>query len=160
MRRSLFVFSILFSVAPWACWRGDTNPAGNDGNGGPSIPPNGSAWVVFGSDTVTAEVSDTDAERERGLMFRERIEEGEGMLFVWVDEDIRSFWMRNTYIPLDVAFLDRSSVVLNIRQMEPETEDLHYSEGPAMFALEVPRGWLALKGIGPGNRAEIVFGPR
>jgi hypothetical protein len=82
------------------------------------------------------------------------------MLFVWVDEDIRSFWMRNTYIPLDVAFLDRSSVVLNIRQMEPETEDLHYSEGPAMFALEVPRGWLALKGIGPGNRAEIVFGPR
>lgn len=124
------------------------------------LPPRGEAWVIFGSDTVRAEVAETEEAREEGLMYRRNVPDGTGMLFVFEDEAVRSFWMRNTYVPLSVAFLDSSMRILNIEQMEPETEEYHDSEGPAMFALEVPRGWFEEHGIAAGEEAEIVFGPR
>lgn len=80
------------------------------------------------------------------------------MLFVFETSEVRSFWMENTYVALDIAFLDASLSVVDIQQMAPLTTDPHESAGPAMFALEVRQGWFADRGIAIGDRAEVVFG--
>lgn len=123
-------------------------------------PGRGMAWVILGTDTVTAEVAASAEERRQGLMYREELPDGTGMLFVFPDEAVRSFWMQNTYIPLDIAFLDSRSRIVDIKQMEPESTELHDSSAPAMFALEVREGWLEEKGIQVGLQTEIVFGAR
>ena len=135
---------------------GDSTPGISDG----ARPPQGSSWVIFGSDTVQAEVADTPAARQQGLMFRESLDPGDGMLFVFEEELRHSFFMRNTLIPLDIAWLDRAQVIVDIQQMEPETEELHTPAQSALFALEVPRGWFAEEGIQVGQLAQIVFGRR
>ena len=155
IRSLLFTHLLSFSVLACAS---DDGPSGTDGAG--AFPPQGYAWVAFGADTVTAEVADTEDARQQGLMYREQLAEGEGMLFVWTDEAIRSFWMKDTLIPLDVAFLDRAFTVINISQMDPQSEYFHFSDRPAMFALEVPRAWFSSRGIGEGSRASLISGPR
>lgn len=127
---------------------------------GRKLPPRGFAWVIFGSDTITAEIADTPETRERGLMFRNELPEDEGMLFIFETEGIRSFWMQNTFIPLDIAFLDRTLTIVDIQQMMPQTAVLHTSSSPAMYALEVPQGQLAERGITVGARPRVVFGAR
>ena len=121
---------------------------------------NREAWVIFGKDTVVAEVARTTAERERGLMNRTEVPDGTGMIFIFTDAQIRTLWMSNTYVALDVAFLNANLTVVDIQQMEPETTTFHDSAFPAMFVLEVPRGWLAAHQVRVGQRAALVFGPR
>ena len=116
--------------------------------------------MVIGTDTVIAEVADTPEARERGLMFRTELEDGRGMVFVFEEEGARGFWMRDTYIPLDIAYLDRTQRIVDIQQMEPHVEEPYESEHPAMFALEVPQGWLEARGIEVGDQARIIFGRR
>ncbi len=113
--------------------------------------------VIFGSDTVRAEVARTAEERGDGLMFRDSVPDGTGMLFVFDREAERSFWMRNTYVALDVAFIDRNFRIVDIQQMEPLSTDIHDGARPAMFALEVRKGWFAEKGIVVGDRCELIF---
>jgi hypothetical protein len=116
------------------------------------------AWVIFGADTVVAEVARTADERAEGLKFREELAPGAGMLFVFPDIGTRSFWMQDTYIPLDIAYMDASFRIVDIQQMEPLTTDAHPSTAPAMYALEVPLGWFAEHGIEVGDVPEVVFG--
>ena len=123
------------------------------------LPPPGEAWVIIGRDTVSVELARTPAEREQGLMNREDLPEGRGMLFVFPDAQHRSFWMRNTFIPLDIAYIDENLRIIDIQSMEPETEDGHPSTHPAMFALEVPGGWFARMGIEVGAQSQVIFGP-
>lgn len=123
------------------------------------LPPPGRAWVIFDNDTVQAEIARTPEERARGLMYREDLPEGEGMLFIFPDSQIRSFWMSNTFVPLDIAYIDEELRIVDIQAMEPETTDSHPSARPAMFALEVPMGWFERTGIGVGAQATVVFGP-
>ena len=118
------------------------------------------AWVIFGADTVLAEVADTPEARERGLMHRTELGENAGMLFVYTSSAPRSFWMRNTLIPLDIAFLDEAQVVVDIQAMEPLSEAFTDSARPAMFALETNQGWFEARGIGVGAQARIVYGRR
>ena len=118
------------------------------------------AWVIFGADTVVAEVARTPDERAEGLMYRQGLPDGVGMLFVFETSEVRSFGMQNTYVALDIAYMDPSFVILDIQQMTPLTTDPHESAAPAMFALEVRQGWFADHGIGVGDRAEVVFGLR
>ena len=113
--------------------------------------------VVFGSDTVRAEVADTPETRGQGLMYRDAVPDGTGMLFVWDTERERSIWMQNTYVALDVAFIDRNFRIVDIQQMEPQTTDIHDGASPAMFALEVRQGWFAEKGIAVGDRCQLIF---
>jgi uncharacterized membrane protein (UPF0127 family) len=80
------------------------------------------------------------------------------MIFVFDDEEVRSFWMQDTFIALDIAYLDANARIIDIQQMEPQTTRLHTSSGPSMFALEVPQGWFAEMEIEVGVEAEIVFG--
>jgi hypothetical protein len=80
------------------------------------------------------------------------------MLFVFPDEVIRSFWMEDTHIPLDIAYVDASFHIIDIQQMEALSTDPHPSAGPAMYALEVPLGWFAEHGVEVGDTIEVVFG--
>lgn len=116
--------------------------------------------MIFGADTVRAEVAATPREREQGLMGRTELPAGTGMLFVFDDQATRRFWMRNTLIPLDIGFLDQRQVMVDIQQMDPMDEDLTESRAPAMFALEVPQGWFESQGIEVGTQARVVFGRR
>lgn len=122
------------------------------------MPPPGHAWVIFGADTVVAEVAATPEERAEGLMYRDEVPDGTGMLFVFEDSQPRAFWMANTYVPLDVAYMDPSFRIVDIIAMEPLVTDSYPSDAPAMFALEVRQGWFEEQGIGIGARADIVFG--
>ena len=116
-----------------------------------------SVLVVFGRDTVHAEVADTPETRGQGLMYRDAVPNGTGMLFVWDTEGERSIWMQNTYVALDVAFIDRNFRIVDIQQMEPQTTDIHDGASPAMFVLEVRQGWFAEKGIVVGDRCQLIF---
>lgn len=128
------------------------------GDGRPRPGP-GYAWVIFGADTVVAEVAATAAERERGLMYREAVPDGTGMLFVFEDNRERAFWMANTYVPLDVAYMDPGYRIVDIVPMEPMVTETYPSSAPAMFALEVRQGWFEEQGIREGAQAQVVFGP-
>lgn len=123
------------------------------------LPPPGHAWVIFDADTVEAEVARTVEERAQGLMYRESLAKGTGMLFVFPDSQIRSFWMKNTFISLDIAYLDATFRIVDIKAMEPESTTSLPSALPAMFALEVPLGWFEEMGISVGAQARLVFGP-
>lgn len=91
-------------------------------------------------------------------MYRDELPDGTGMLFIFEQSEVRSFWMSNTYLALDIAYMDLSYNIVDIQQMEPLTTTPHESNRPAMFALEVRQGWFAEHGIGVGSTAEVVFG--
>jgi uncharacterized membrane protein (UPF0127 family) len=103
---------------------------------------------------VRAEVAATEIDQETGLMFRTRMDENDGMIFVFPEASRKAFWMRNTYLPLTVAFLDDQGVLLNLEDMQPQTEDPHWSSGPAKYALEMNQGWFTKRGIAPGIKVE------
>ena len=92
----------------------------------------------------------TDATGQIGLMHRFSLAPDHGMLFVHDAPRMLSFWMRNTYIPLSIAFIDANGRIINIEDMAPQVERLTWSTGPALYALEMKKGWFAQKGIGPG----------
>jgi uncharacterized membrane protein (UPF0127 family) len=101
---------------------------------------------------IQAEVANTSPSRERGLMYREKLAPNHGMLFVFPEVSLHCMWMRNTLVPLSVAFLDETGVVLNIADMQPRTEVSHCARLPARYALEMNLGWFAAKGVKPGAK--------
>jgi uncharacterized membrane protein (UPF0127 family) len=103
---------------------------------------------------LTVEVAATPQTRETGLMNRFSLPQDHGMLFVFEGSEPRAFWMKNTYIPLSIAFVDSTGRILNIEDMRPRDESTHWSRGPAMFAIEVRQGWFAEKGVQPGDAVE------
>ncbi len=109
----------------------------------------------IGSTSVTAEVADDPAEQEKGLMFRETLADGEGMLFVMERPGPAAFWMKNTKLPLSIAYIDPEGVIAEIHDLEPFNERAVPSVFPRVaFALEVPQGWFARKNIWPGERIQ------
>ncbi|TVP83871.1 MAG: DUF192 domain-containing protein [Thioalkalivibrio sp.] len=104
--------------------------------------------------TLTVEIADTPEAMARGLMFREYLPEDHGMLFVWPGDQAVGMWMKNTLIPLSVAFIDREYRIRNIARMEPRSLRVHASEGPVRYALEVNRGWFERHGVAPGMRID------
>lgn len=108
-----------------------------------------------GGHEVRVEVADDEAERKRGLMHRDSLPEDRGMLFVYPEERTLSFWMRNTNIALDIAFLDRRGTIVDVQSMDAQTDRLYESRQPAMYALEVNRGWFADHGVEVGDRVEF-----
>lgn len=100
--------------------------------------------------TVTVEVAHTQLLRAEGLMYRKTLAADTGMLFVFPHADYYSMWMKNTYIPLSVAFIDERGIILNIADMHPESLKAHDSAGAAKYALEVSRGWFSARKISAG----------
>lgn len=111
--------------------------------------------IQIAGERLSVEVVDTPEERRQGLMNRESLPEDQGMLFVFESEDFRSFWMKDTKIPLSIAFISDDGVVMEIAEMEPYSLDSVKSTYQAKYALEVNRGTFERLGITPG--AEIVF---
>ena len=101
---------------------------------------------------IDAEVAADQQNRMQGLMNRRSMATNQGMLFVFTHPDRHCMWMRNTLLPLSVAFLDEQGRILNIENMKPQTENNHCASSPARFALEMNQGWFASKGIKVGQR--------
>jgi uncharacterized membrane protein (UPF0127 family) len=108
--------------------------------------------LTAGFHRIEAEVAANQKNRMQGLMHRRSMQPNEGMIFVFTQDERHCMWMRNTFLPLSVAFLDAEGRILNIEDMEPQTEDNHCAAAPARFALEMNKGWFAAKGIKPGQR--------
>ena len=107
------------------------------------------------SHRVQVELADTDAKRERGLMFRRELPEGRGMLFLFDEEGDHPFWMKDTLIPLDLIFVDSSGRVTGIiARARPLTLEPR-SGGPSRMVLEVPGGWAAAHGVRAGDRMTV-----
>jgi uncharacterized membrane protein (UPF0127 family) len=108
---------------------------------------------------ILAEVADTPDARERGLMFRIALPADHGMLFVYPNDARHCMWMRNTYLPLSVAFLDERGRVINIDDMTPQTDVSHCAVRPARYVLEMPVGWFRQHGVGVGTGLDFQVAP-
>ncbi len=107
--------------------------------------------------SIRAMVAQAPHEREKGLMYRTEMAQHEGMLFVFEQPSRQCFWMRNTVLPLDAAFVANDGTVINIEAMQAQTEDAHCSAQPVRYVLEMNQGWFKRRNIGPGYR--ITGGP-
>jgi len=105
-----------------------------------------------GMHLVRAEVAADFATRMQGLMHRESLAPNAGMLFVFDEAATQCMWMKNTLIPLSVAFIDASGTIVNIADMQPQSEQSHCASAPALFALEMTRGWFAQRGVKAGMK--------
>ena len=120
----------------------------------PSRPPLPGDPVSFeiGERTLVAEVVFDHTYRQRGLMHRESLGEDRGMLFIFPDRGYRGFWMRNTLIPLSIAYLDDDGTILQIEDMKPKDERRIESKHRVRYALEVNKGWFDRAGAAVGDR--------
>ncbi len=105
-----------------------------------------------GGQALRAEVARTAPQREFGLMERRGLPDGRGMLFVFRHSQPVCMWMKNTYIPLSVAFVAADGTIRGMADMRPLSLDAHCSAGPVAYALEVPRGWFAAHAVRAGAR--------
>jgi uncharacterized membrane protein (UPF0127 family) len=110
--------------------------------------------LKIGSHRLVAEVAATTETRTTGLMYRFSLQPDHGMLFVFDAPQPLAFWMRNTYVPLSIAYIDTNGRILNIDDMAPRTDDAHPSKGVALYALEMKKGWFADRNIRAGDRVE------
>ncbi|MBI2307880.1 MAG: DUF192 domain-containing protein [Rhodocyclales bacterium] len=106
--------------------------------------------LTAGFHRIEAEVAANQADRSQGLMHRRALAPNQGMVFVFPATATHCFWMRNTPLPLSIAFLDEAGTIINIDEMAPQTENNHCPQRPARFALEMNAGWFAAKGLKPG----------
>ena len=104
-----------------------------------------------GMHLIHAEVAADYGSRMTGLMHRASMPSNNGMLFIFDDNERQCMWMKNTLIPLSVAFIDESGKVINIEDMAPQTEDSHCATRPSRYALEMNKGWFAARGIKAGS---------
>lgn len=107
-----------------------------------------------GMHMIRAEVAATDPERQQGLMFREKMANNQGMIFIFDESNSQCMWMKNTPLPLSVAFIDEQGKIVNIEDMQPHTLDSHCSKKPVKYALEMNLGWFKAKNIKPGMTIE------
>ncbi|MDR2445743.1 MAG: DUF192 domain-containing protein [Treponema sp.] len=104
---------------------------------------------------ISVEIAATEEERGKGLMFRKELEDGEGMIFLFEKDQIMSFWMKNTLVPLSIAFILSDGRIAEIRDMEPQSLAAVNSERSCRYALEAPQGWFDRAGVGAGDRVSV-----
>ncbi|HMO57289.1 MAG TPA: DUF192 domain-containing protein [Roseiflexaceae bacterium] len=123
---------------------------------GPTVTPNAIGSATINSYRLSLLIVADPATRGQGLMYFGSLADDSGMLFVFPGDSTLSFWMRNTAIPLSIAFLDANGRILNIADMQPfDDQTFHTSAGPARYALEVNQGWFAERGITAGDQVVI-----
>jgi uncharacterized membrane protein (UPF0127 family) len=113
-----------------------------------------------GMHLIKAEVAANNEHRMRGLMFREKMPVNDGMLFVFEQAAGHCMWMKNTLIPLSVAFIAQDATIINIEDMQPQKLDSHCAKAPAAFALEMNVGWFKQRGIKPGMKIGGILDPK
>jgi hypothetical protein len=115
-------------------------------------PPLPTVKLTAGIHVITAEAATTTQSRTIGLMHRERLGPNSGMLFVFEDKAQQCFWMRNTIVPLTIAFIEDDGTILQLTDMAPKSEASHCSQRPVRYALEMEQGWFGKRGMAPGAR--------
>ncbi len=120
-------------------------------SGLPTIP------LEVGGHRLKVEVASTAAEHSRGLMYRRELEADHGMLFIYDRPDRLSFWMKNTFVPLTVAFLDEDGTIVQMDDMHPQTTQSHRSKTAVRYALEVNQGWFRERGIDVGTKTQFEW---
>jgi uncharacterized membrane protein (UPF0127 family) len=146
---ALLVVAAPSALAPMAATAQITGPQ----------PPLPTVRLTAGMHVITAELAADHRARMVGLMFREQLAPNHGMLFVFDVKTRQCMWMRNTLIPLSVAFLDDDGTIVNIEDMAPKTEVDHCSQRPVRYALEMDRGWFAQRGLKAGARLSGLPAP-
>jgi len=104
---------------------------------------------------LKAEIASNEEDRAKGLMHRKSLKDGRGMLFVYEKDQVMSFWMKNTFIPLSIAFITNDGRIIDIKDMYPHNETSVTSSRSARYALEVPQGWFSRVGIQTGDIVKI-----
>ena len=137
--RGLWLFAVALSC----------QAQGTTQNAAQSLP---TLTLNAGIHVITAELAQTEQQREIGLMFRESMAANHGMLFVFEQAGQQCFWMKNTLLPLDVAFIADNGTVVNTDRMKPRTLEPHCSTRPVRFVLEMNDGWFAKRGITAGSK--------
>lgn len=122
-----------------------------------AAPPQGNTGLpqvrlMVGGKALTAEVASTPQQQRIGLMYRRSLPADHGMVFVWERPQAVCMWMKNTWIALSVAFIDADGRIVNIADMQPQTEDVHCAQTEVRYALEMPLHWFARNGIAAGAR--------
>lgn len=112
--------------------------------------------IVVGNHQITAEIAANPKDRQRGLMFRESMPQGHGMLFVFPKERVRGFWMKNTSLPLSIAYADSAGRIVAIRDLAPHDERSVSSVRPSRYALEMNQGWFARHGVFEGDTIQRI----
>ena len=107
--------------------------------------------LKVGSQNVRAEVANTEATRQVGMMFRQKMGKQDGMLFVFPEVAYHAMWMRNTLIPLSVAYMNERGVIVSIHEMQALSEAVHQAAGPVRYALEMNAGWFGSNKINVGD---------
>ena len=126
----------------------------------PAVTELATTPLTIGRHRIAAEVAATPAQRQTGLMNRFSLKPDHGMIFVFERAEPQAFWMKNTFIPLSIAFIGSDGRILNIDDMAPQDERSHWSNGAAQFALEMRKGWFAERGIVAGDRVEGLPAPK
>jgi uncharacterized membrane protein (UPF0127 family) len=115
--------------------------------------------ISAGMYLIDTQVAATPEQREIGLMFRQQMPQGEGMLFVFERPGEQCFWMKNTILPLTAAFVADDGTIVNLEDMKPQTTDSHCSAKPVRFVLEMNQGWFQKKGLKAGVKlGGVPFG--
>ncbi|OQA17057.1 MAG: hypothetical protein BWY64_02284 [bacterium ADurb.Bin363] len=124
--------------------------------------PRPTVAIVFEKKTIAVkniplivEIADTPEKRQVGLMYRESLDENQGMLFIFPRPDMYSFWMKNTLIPLSIAFIEEDGIIKQIEDMEPGIETSHTSDFHVKYALEVNKGWFNKNHIKTGDKVDL-----
>ena len=111
--------------------------------------------MAIAGERVQVELVVTDAQRSRGLMYRRTMKDNRGMLFVYPKKERLSFWMKNTFIPLTIAFIADDGTIVHLEDMAPQTLLSHQSPKAVRYALEMNKGWFSKRGIEVGAKAEF-----
>lgn len=155
---------LALEVAGLGLWLSLVMAACGDDNADPAATPTAARGLITArltvesdgrSATISVEIAATRREREQGLMFRQQLAEDAGMLFLFPSDDSIGFWMRNTYVPLTIAYVDASGRVLELRDGRPLDESILRPSQPYRFVLEVNQGWFERHGFGPGARIRL-----
>lgn len=124
-------------------------------------PPLPTITLRAGDKKITAEVADEPAERMTGLMFRKSLATDSGMLFVMPRAEHVSFWMKNTLVPLSIAYINPKGTIMEIHDLEPQSlKPVGSVFGNILYALEMERDWFANKGILPGTQITGLPSPK
>jgi uncharacterized membrane protein (UPF0127 family) len=108
--------------------------------------------LTAGMHRIDAQVAQTNEQRQTGLMHRREMPQHEGMLFIFEQPTKQCFWMKNTLLPLSIAFIGDDGTIANIEEMKPQSLDSHCSTKPVRYVLEMNTGWFAKKGIKAGAK--------
>jgi len=149
----------LFLLTISSCTGGGSSasPSGNSGTYRQGRPQSGLATATLrsGSVELMVELAVSPAEQETGLMHRKELADGRGMLFIYGEDRRLSFWMKNTLVPLTIAYLGADGVIKELHDMEPLSLAPVESSRYVRYALEAPRGWFGRVGLRVGDRFDL-----